>query len=163
MQIRARNVEKWESYLSLIGNGCRSYVAKAREKLQYCFPTKHNKIQHKLRLEQGWPASPFFVVRGRFSECKGMWPAQACHRSFFSKFKKLKRNENWKERGAKNKKIHFLDLWGNNTSSRALLLTVTPICCFATSLARADPRGISPSLQWWESDFSWYLMLHSSK
>ena len=41
----------------------------------------------------------------------------------------------------KNKKKNFLDLWGNNTSSRALLLTVTPICCFATFLARADPRG----------------------
>ena len=148
MQIRARNVEKWESYLSLIGNGCRSYVAKAREKLQYCFPTKHNKIQHKLRLEQGWPASPFFVVRGRFSECKGMWPAQACHRSFFfSNWRNWKKIENWKERGPKNKK-KFLYLWENDTSSRALLLTETPICCFATFLARADPRGITRSLQW---------------
>ena len=109
MQIRARNVEKWESYLSLIGNGCRSYVAKAREKLQYCFPTKHNKIQHKLRLEQGWPASPFFVVRGRFSECKGMWPAQACHRSFFFQIEEIEKKSKI-ERNAdqKTKKNFFI-------------------------------------------------------
>ena len=32
-------------------------------------------------------------------------------------------------------------MWENITSSRGLLLKVTPICCFATFLARADPRG----------------------
>ena len=30
-QIWARNAEKWISYLSLIGYGCRFYVPKARE------------------------------------------------------------------------------------------------------------------------------------
>ena len=32
-----------------------------------------------------------FVARGRFSESKGVWPAQACHRSFFQNWK------NWKK------------------------------------------------------------------
>ena len=48
----------------------------------------------KVRLRE-----PVFLARGRFSECKAMWPAQACHQFFF---------QNWKERGPKNKKNIFL-------------------------------------------------------
>ena len=66
-----------------------------------------------------------------------MWPAQECHRSFFFKIEKIERNADQKI----NKYIYFLDFWENSTSSRAPLLKVTPICCFATFLARADPRG----------------------
>ena len=43
---------------------------------------------------------PDFVARGRFSECKRMWPVQSCHRFFFPKL-----------RGTRTKKQkYFLDL-----------------------------------------------------
>ena len=35
---------------------------------------------------------PVLVARGRFSECIGMWPAQACHRIFFSKIEAIEKN-----------------------------------------------------------------------
>ena len=81
---------------------------------------------------------PVFVARRKFSECKGMWPAQACHRSFSSKLKKIEKN--WKERGPKNKKNVF-SWFVRKYHFIILLLKVTPICCFTTFLARADPRG----------------------
>ena len=48
------------------------------------------------------------MARGRFSEYKGMWPAQVCHRSFFFKIEEIEKNENEKE--PKKQKIHFLYL-----------------------------------------------------
>ena len=39
----------------------------------------------------GVAREPVFVARGRFSECKGMWPVQAYHR-FFSKLKGTRTN-----------------------------------------------------------------------
>ena len=35
---------------------------------------------------------PVLVARGRFSECIGMWPAQACHRNFFFKIEAIEKN-----------------------------------------------------------------------
>ena len=52
--------------------------------------------KYQFHLLQGWPKywppgrGRFLVARGRLSECKGMWPTQAGHQSFFSKLKKLK-------------------------------------------------------------------------
>ena len=58
--------------------------------------------------------------------------------------KKLTKNSKFNRTRAKKYNI-FLDLWENITPSLALLLKLTPICCFAIFLAlarsRADPRG----------------------
>ena len=71
---------------------------------------------------------------------KGCGPRKRATKVFFSKLRKLK---NWILKGTRTKKTknNFLDGWENITSSRALLWKVTPICCFATFFARADPRG----------------------
>ena len=62
----------------------------------------------------------------------------------------------------------FLDLWENITPSLALLLKLTPICCFAIFLAlarsRADPRGSRtiPSVVFFKTLCSIKLVFSSS-
>ena len=68
-----------------------------------------------------------------------MWPVQACHRSFFFKIEetekiKVKKNEDQKA----NRNITSLFVRKYHLKSGS---TVGSICCFATFLARADPRG----------------------
>ena len=65
------------------------------------------------------------------------------HRSFLI-IEEIDKNSKLNRTRAKKHNI-FLDLWENITPSLALLLKLTPICCFAIFLAlarsRADPRG----------------------
>ncbi len=60
---------------------------------------------------------------------------------FFLIIEEIENNSKLNGTWAKKRKNIFLGLWENITSSQTLLLKVTPICCFSTFLARADPRG----------------------
>ena len=86
------------------------------------------------------PRAPFLWPAEGFPNQNGCGQRKRATEVFFNNWRNWTNSKLNGTRAKKQKNV-FLDLWENITPSWALLLKVTPICCFATFLARADPRG----------------------